>query len=302
MKEPTHWQKLTLQVPAHLTDTVMEILNEAGALAVTLESASPQNLEIFEAPLNTMPLWENTAVASLFAAEEDLALLTPQLENAISPHPFSQQVEIVVDQDWQKQCTDAFQPICFANRLWIYPSWHTLPDDDKPRVMLDPGLAFGTGSHPTTALCLEWLATHVQPGDTVVDYGCGSGILALAALKLGATQVWGVDIDPQAIEASLENAKRNQVLLHAVLPEQLPTFAADILIANILANPLINLAPQLAGRVKPGGSIALSGILSEQVERILASYQPWFDFSPPHIKEEWACVAGVKVKGRSIVG
>ncbi len=287
------WQKFSLTLPVDLADTVTDTLNDAGALAVTLEAADTQ--EIFEAPLNTTPLWNHTRVVGLFDTDTDLTIVLHTLQHLLHPHPLHYHITPVFDQDWQKNCTDAFQPICFADKLWVYPSWQPAVLDGKPRLLLDPGLAFGTGSHPTTALCLSWLATHIQGGETVIDYGCGSGILGLAAATLGATSVWCVDIDPQALESTQQNAQRNSINLHTTLPEQLPLLTADVIIANILANPLVDLASHLAQLLRPGGKIALSGILIEQIDQVTNAYQPWINFSAPMLQHEWAGIHGKKV-------
>lgn len=302
------WQKLSFNLPSVLVDSFSDLIHGAGAVAITLEAHSPEAL--FEPLPNTTPLWACTTIHALFEDEIDLSVLISQLKIAVFPEAFHYQTEMVIDQDWQKNCRDAFKPICFSDRLWICPSWSPLPQDGKPCVLLDPGLAFGTGAHPTTQLCLNWLTSHTQGDEVVIDYGCGSGILALAALKLGAKKVWAVDNDPQALEAMLENAQRNQTLtpnpidipsrhpLSAVLPEQLPIdhVRANILIANILANPLISLAPHFAKLVSPGGKIALSGILAEQIAQVEKAYQPWFEFSAPVYQEEWVLLTGNLIK------
>ncbi|HVV68019.1 MAG TPA: 50S ribosomal protein L11 methyltransferase [Gammaproteobacteria bacterium] len=295
------WQKLTLYLPSHLIEPVDDLLNETGALSVTLESA--QEEELFEPPLGTTPLWQQTCIKSLFTPDVDISQVLIQVSQAIAPYQLAHHsLETLPDQDWQKVCTDSFQAICFADKLWVYPSWSEPPATDKPSMILDPGLAFGTGSHPTTALCLKWLAQHIQPGQQVIDYGCGSGILAIAALKLGASQVWAVDNDPQAIEATLENAHRNGInltqlhtLLATTTPPTIAKGCADVLIANILANPLISLAAFLENKVKSGGHIVLSGILSNQAEAVKQAYAPWFKFSPPEIEEDWVRLCAVKI-------
>lgn len=267
-----------------------------GAVAITLESATSE--ELFEPPIDQTPLWDRTTLHALFEIDTDLQALIPLLEIALSPTQLSYNISQVADQNWQTLCQANFEPICFADKLWVYPSWHLPTEDGKPRLLLDPGLAFGTGAHATTALCLAWLAQELQGGEVVIDYGCGSGILGLAALKLGAQKVWAVDTDPQALEATIENAKRNQLQtpqIEAVLPDALPSLEADILIANILANPLVELAPRLANLVKMGGKIALSGILIDQAERVMDAYKPWFSLKPIVQKEEWVRLEGEKM-------
>jgi ribosomal protein L11 methyltransferase len=187
-----------------------------------------------------------------------------------------------------------FDPIPISPRLWIVPTWHDAPDSSAINLKLDPGLAFGTGSHPTTRLCLRWLDAHIAGGETLLDYGCGSGILAIAAVKLGAVQVDGVDIDPQAVTASCDNATLNDVTAHFCLPGELASGQYDIVVANILTNPLKGMAPLLAGRVRAGGQLVLSGILAEQAEDVMVVYRDWFDFEPPEVDEGWVRLAGVK--------
>lgn len=284
------WQKFSISLPSTLVDTFSDLLTDMGAVAITFEADTAE--ELFEPPLNETPLWHQTTIHALFELDIDLSALIPLLKETIHPQTFVYHVTQVTDQNWQKRCQDTFQPICFAEKFWIYPSWDLPPDDDKPRLLLDPGLAFGTGTHPTTALCLEWLALELKGGEVVIDYGCGSGILALAASKLGASTVWAVDNDPQALEATQENAKRNQLEIIAVLPEELPAIQAHALVANILANPLIALAPHFANLVILGGKIVLSGILIEQAEEVMNAYRPWFRLAPLTQKEEWVRLEG----------
>jgi len=291
------WQKLTLYLSRDLIEKASEFLEEFGALAITLQAENDE--EVFEPALGTTPLWQHTQMIALFEADTDIKTIFNALQQALQPAQIAYHaIETVYDQDWQKICNDNFKPQCFADNLWIYPSWHELPDKDKPHVLLDPGLAFGTGSHPTTALCLDWLARHIEHGDQVIDYGCGSGILAIAALKLGAKQVWAVDNDPQALEATLENGLRNECSMAALeiaLPEQLPAITCDILIANILANPLIALAPTFSTLVKRGGHIVLSGILPEQANAVIDAYKNWVEFSPLTEQEGWVRLEGKKL-------
>ena len=200
----------------------------------------------------------------------------------------------VADEGWVKLTQSQFDPIHVSDRLWITPTWHEAPTDGSINIELDPGLAFGTGSHPTTFLCLRWLDAHMPQGASVLDYGCGSGILAITAAKLGAGKVVGVDIDKQAIRASHDNATQNQVNIEVYLPDAQPEGQFDVVVANILANPLRMLGQMLAGRVKTDGQIVLSGILAEQVEEISALYQQWFDMKPATIQDGWACLFGTK--------
>jgi len=206
-------------------------------------------------------------------------------------------VEPLAEQDWVRATQSQFDPIRIRDDLWIVPTWHDAPNPTALNIILDPGLAFGTGSHPTTHLCLAWLADKVHPGVSVLDYGCGSGILAIAAKKLGAGRVIGTDIDAQAIEASHYNAEQNQVeaafyLPDQLAPNQLREDPADLVVANILSSALSVLAPALAAACKPGGSIALSGILRGQAEQVAAIYAEWFEMNEPAFLESWVLLTG----------
>jgi ribosomal protein L11 methyltransferase len=210
---------------------------------------------------------------------------------AAEPH---YSTELLQDRDWVRLTQSQFDPIRISARLWIVPSWHEFPDPDAINLELDPGLAFGTGSHPTTRLCLQWLDSNVRGGESILDYGCGSGILAIAAKKLGAGQVVGIDIDPQAVQAAAQNAERNHVAARFYLPDAAPEAQYDVVVANILSNPLKVLAPALSALVRRGGRIALSGVLAEQAEDVGGVYSEWFDMNPPVFDEGWACVTGIK--------
>lgn len=293
---------IQLQIPADPdnADQLEDLLMEMGAEAVSMEDAADQPL--YEPDPGTTPLWHQTNVTGLFDSERDIE----QLRTAVSDawHQQTQQslpdiaVTLVEDKDWERAWMDDFQPLQFGERLWIVPSWHDAPDPDAANLMLDPGLAFGTGTHPTTALCLQWLDGQDVQGKQVIDYGCGSGILGLAALLLGADHVIGVDTDPQALEASRDNAQRNGVensRLDLYLPEHEPDTKADIMLANILAQPLIGLAPHLAALVKPGGDLVLSGILSNQAREVMSAYEPWFVMDEPEQQEEWIRLTGRRI-------
>lgn len=287
-----NWRQLSFQTSASLGEDAIEQLEAAGALSVTLTAA--ENEEIYEPALNTSPLWRQTLVTSLFDEALDLQPLITQLQQNFSFANYT--LELIPEEDWQQNYRKSVQPICIANTLWICPSWHDLPEPNKPHIILDPGLAFGTGTHPTTALCLQWLVENINPGDTVIDYGCGSGILAIAALKLGAKEAWAIDHDPQALEATAENARRNQCSshLHPALPTEMPPLRADVLVANILSNPLIEMAERFSQLLRPRGRIALSGILSHQAIEVMAAYQTWLQFNPSVIQEEWVRLDGDK--------
>ena len=290
---------IQLQIPADPdnADQLEDLLMEMGAEAVSMEDAADQPL--YEPDPGTTPLWHQTNVTGLFGSERDIEELCAAVKDAW--HQQTQQslpdidVTLVEDKDWEREWMEDFKPLRFGERLWIVPSWHDAPDPHAANLLLDPGLAFGTGTHPTTALCLEWLDGHDVSSCQVIDYGCGSGILGLAALLLGADHVIGVDTDPQALEASRENARRNRVeedRLDLFLPTDEPDAMADIMLANILAQPLIGLAPRLAAMVRPGGDIVLSGILSNQAREVMEAYEPWFVMDEPEQREEWIRLTG----------
>ena len=252
---------------------------------------------IFEPDLNTTPLWSHTHLLALFEADTDTDALLAHLQLLRGGDLPEHQTEVIEDQDWERSWMDNFQPMRFGHRLWIVPSWHAAPEPDAVNLLLDPGLAFGTGTHPTTALCLEWLDAQTLDDRLLLDFGCGSGILAIAGLLLGARQAVGTDIDPQALEASRDNAERNGIAperFTLYLPEQLPQEPADVVVANILAGPLVSLAQQITALVKPGGRLALSGILAEQADEVRAAYSGAFDLDPTADKDGWVRISGVR--------
>ncbi len=288
------WLQLKLASTPDAAQRLSDLLSDAGALAVTLQDAADQPL--YEPPPGATPLWSQTWVTGLFDADTDLQAVLACLRSTLGEHDLPHIISPLEDKDWEREWMDNYHPMRFGARLWICPSWHQPPDADAITVMLDPGLAFGTGTHPTTALCLEWLDAHDVVGKHVIDYGCGSGILAVAAAKLGAQQVWAVDYDPQALHATTLNAEKNAVstLIHTVLPNDLPHQPTDIMLANILAGPLIELAPLFADLVRPGGAIVLSGILNTQADAVMQRYQPWFDMVPATERDEWMRLSGVR--------
>ncbi|MCW8884181.1 MAG: 50S ribosomal protein L11 methyltransferase [Motiliproteus sp.] len=294
------WLQMKLDIEPQKAEAYEDLLLALGCCAVTLEDGADQPL--FEPELGTTPLWDKTRITGLFDAETDLQQLQQGLRTGhqqIAPdNPFpSYKTEILEDKDWEREWMENFHPMRFGERLWVCPSWKEVPDPTAANLMLDPGLAFGTGTHPTTALCLEWLDAQDCNGAEVIDYGCGSGILGIAALLLGASKLVATDIDPQALQASLDNAQRNQIdpkLMELYYPDKMPELEADILVANILAGPLVELAPVLAKLVKSGGKIALSGVLESQAEALMEAYQPWFDLQPATQREEWMRLTGVK--------
>ncbi len=289
------WLQLTLETSPEDAERIADGLSELGASAVTLQDGADQPL--YEPPPGATPLWSDTRVIGLFAADCDPQAITAQLSERLALDPLPPwRVAPLEDKDWERAWMDRFQPMRFGERLWIVPSWHAAVDEAAVNILLDPGLAFGTGTHPTTALCLEWLDAHGAAHDEVIDYGCGSGILAVAALKLGAGHVWAVDNDPQALIASRDNARKNGVenRLDVVAPEALPALQTPLLLANILAQPLMSLAETFADHVAPGGHVVLSGILAEQADEVAAHYRPWFDMDPAVQREEWVRLSGTR--------
>jgi ribosomal protein L11 methyltransferase len=293
------WLELHIKTTADYADSLSDQLALLGAEAVTFQDAGDQ--PIYEPVPGELKFWQETIVIGLFNHELQPEPILAYLEDQqISGLIKSFSLKEIADQDWERTCLEHFKPIQFGKRLWVCPSWQTPVDAKAVNVILDPGLAFGTGTHPTTALCLEWLDQHINNQTVVMDYGCGSGILALAALKLGAEQVIAVDNDPQALEATLKNSQRNPDVaqgLVAYFPNEINelNISADVLIANILAAPLIELASRFADFTHPGSDLLLSGILVEQVEQVISAYQPWFYFKRPIIQRGgWARVEGTR--------
>lgn len=292
------WLQVILDTEAQYVEEISDGLVAIGAIGVTLQDAAAQAL--YEPPLNTTPLWKRTQVVGLFDADEiDSLTLSVQLQNVLAPLPLpSIQFQPLEDQDWIQMGRSDFHPMRFGNRVWICPSWEKPPQPKAVNIFLDPGLAFGTGTHATTALCLEWLDQQVDWSNKVlIDYGCGSGILAITAAKLGAAQVWAVDIDPQALLATKANAEKNQVTLriNAILPTQLPHLKVDGLMANILSAPLIELAPTLARYLKPAAPIVLSGILKEKTQAVIAAYTPHFTLIEITERDNWMRIVATKL-------
>lgn len=292
-----------LAVASGYPEFAEEILLSVGAASVTMTDAA--DAPVLEPAPGATPLWPATITRGLFAADADLvaarSALADQLPDGASA---SVEVHIVEDRDWVRAWLDHAQPLRFGPEdrpgLWICPSGHSVTERDAVIVHLDPGLAFGTGTHPSTALCLDWLARNDIARKTVLDYGCGSGVLAIAALKLGAIRATAIDIDPQALTATVDNAMRNAVSerLHCASIEQAEEEpdeeAEDIVLANILARPLIELAPRLAARTRDGGSIVLAGLLERQSDEVRAAYAPWFAFDADEQREGWTRISGRK--------
>ncbi|MGL5320263.1 MAG: 50S ribosomal protein L11 methyltransferase [Aeromonas veronii] len=288
------WIQIRINATAKTADKVSNMLLGRGAQAVTFMDA--KDVPVYEPMPGETPLWGETEVMGLFDAETDPAPTIAFFQQIFGEN-VGYKVEQLEDKDWVREWMDHFHPMQFGERLWICPSWRDVPNPDAVNVMLDPGLAFGTGTHPTTALCLQWLDGLDLTGKTVVDFGCGSGILGIAALKLGAARVIGIDIDPQAIQASRDNAARNGVAdqIELYLPADQPQdVEADVVVANILAGPLRELAPLIAGHGKSGSLMALSGVLESQAPELETIYGQWFEMDPTAVKEEWCRLSGRK--------
>jgi ribosomal protein L11 methyltransferase len=298
------WQSITLELAEGPAEALSEALLDAGAVSVAIEDAqagTTQEVAQYAEPEWDAPVaWRLNRLEALFDHDADVEGILREAARAagIDALPSPRQSQIA-DTDWVRRCEAQFAPLAIDDRLWIVPSWHADPADPASVVLrLDPGLAFGTGSHPTTRLVLRWLAQAFAPTSgvarRVLDYGCGSGILAIAAGKLGAAQVDAVDTDPQAIIATRENAQRNDVVLRALLPNDLPDGAYDIVVANILANPLIALSPLIAARTPRGGRVALSGLLANQAAEVMTAYAGCFDVRVAGREDGWVLVEGVR--------
>ncbi|MDE1483272.1 50S ribosomal protein L11 methyltransferase [Xenorhabdus bovienii] len=290
------WIQLRLNTTGQQAEALGDELMESGAVSVTFQDS--HDTPIFEPLPGETRLWGDTDVIGLYDAEMDMKAVVGQLEQVPQlGKGFLHKIEQLEDKDWEREWMDNFHPMCFGNRLWICPSWREVPEPDAVNVMLDPGLAFGTGTHPTTSLCLQWLDGLDLTGKTVIDFGCGSGILAIAALKLGAKQAIGIDIDPQAIQASRDNAERNGVSAQLTLylsKDQPADLKCDIVIANILAGPLRELAPIIGSLPKSGGLLGLSGVLASQAEGVAQAYNNEFIIDPIAEQEEWCRITGIK--------
>lgn len=292
------WINLKIQASAEYVHIMSDALIELGALSSSIEDAflNSDNEEVLfgepNIPSNT--IWQHNTIESLFDDSISIDTVIDELKTITGLPHIDFILESVEDQNWVMLTQSQFEPINVSNKLWIVPSWHTSPDPSVINIVLDPGLAFGTGSHPTTHLCLEWLIKNVSVNDRVLDYGCGSGILSIVAKKCGAKEVVGVDIDTQAIISSTHNAKENHVDIQFYNSELSLHFEADIVIANILSSALAVLAPIIAEACKSQGSIALSGILQEQVDMLTEIYSVWFNLNKPIEREGWILLSGTK--------
>jgi ribosomal protein L11 methyltransferase len=290
------WLAVQFVAPGERVEELSDLLLASGALSVDVADSTAgtaAETPIFDEPGATLAPWPAARMTALFAEDAPAvrlvqhALAACDLDDAIQLHAAP-----VDDADWVCVTQDQFQPIRIAERFWIVPTWHAPPDPGAVNIVLDPGIAFGTGSHPTTRLCLQWLADTIRGGERVLDYGCGSGILAIAAMKLGAAAVAGVDIDPQAVLAAARNAEQNRIAAQFTGPNGEPAGAYDIVVANILSSPLKALAPLLTSRVRPGGWLALSGILESQAAEVAASYAPACALAPAAVLDGWALLVG----------
>lgn len=293
------WINVTILADANRAEQLSDALMDEGALSVSIEDADagtdaerPQFGEPGMAPAS---LWDHSRVLALFDKNADITSALARASGAVGFEQVpSFTLEDVAEQNWVQLTQSQFDPIRITDRLWIVPSWHEAPNPDAINIALDPGMAFGTGSHPSTQLCLEWLEAVVTPGATVLDYGCGSGILAIAASRLGAGRVAGVDIDEKAVDAARDNAERNQVNIELQISAKPLTDQFDLVVANILTNPLCVLAPALCAHVAPGGQLALSGVLDTQTQQVIDAYAPWIALKVGKTHDGWARLEGTK--------
>jgi ribosomal protein L11 methyltransferase len=289
--DPVPHLQLTIDIGGRNPEPYEDALFELGAVSVTLEDAADD--PVLEPAPGATPLWPTVVVKAVFEAGSDADVIAAALAQVLPDAP-APRFEILPDKSWEREWLKDFRPMRFGRRLWVCPGGLPADDADAVRVELDPGLAFGTGTHPTTALCLTWLDAQDIAGQQLVDYGCGSGILAIAAAKLGAARVLAIDIDPQALLATRDNAARNDVgdKLAVTGDPALDERSADLLLANILAGPLVDLAPRFARALRPGGRLALSGLLTDQADTVTAAYRPWFDIATTATRDGWALLAG----------
>ena len=290
------WQSVTLTVAGKDVEALSDALLAAGAMSVDLsdaDAATAAERPSFAEPGASNRPWPRSSVNALFAAGIDVAAaLTQALRAAGLERPLEIARGELADRDWVRLTQAQFKPIRISERLWIVPSWETAPDPRAINITLDPGVAFGTGAHATTRLCLEWLDANIRGGETVLDYGCGSGILSIAAARLGAARVTGIDIDPQAVVAARANAMQNRVTAIFREPDATAHPGCDVVIANILSSPLIVLAPLLASATRPNGRVVLSGVLDAQADEVLAAYAAWFEMQAPLGEDGWVLLTG----------
>lgn len=289
------WHQLSVITDEQTAPQLADFFAELGAVSVTYLDAEDQ--PIYEPALNETKIWANTVVVALYELTAEPQLIKAAVFAHFAGSPLKQwQAEILADQDWERAWMDYYQPMKFGDKLWVCPTGQQQYQAETVCMVLDPGLAFGTGTHPTTALCLEWLASYDLTNKVVIDYGCGSGILAIAAVLLGATHAFAIDIDPQAITATLANAEKNQVTdkISCYLPQQFPPQQADIVLANILAKPLIELSTCISQSVKPYGQLVLSGILNEQAQTVISAYKTQIAQFSLVSQDDWCRIHGTK--------
>lgn len=295
------WQQINCLSTDQEAEAISLFLETFGALSVTYQDA--EDVPILEPKPGETPLWDSISITALYDDEYDLTAL-PQALKTTFPNTQAISTAVLQDQQWERAWMDDYHPMKFGEKLWIYPTGYDRPNDDSTQIVLDPGLAFGTGTHPTTALCLEWLDQHPPKQLKLIDYGCGSGILAIAAIKLGAKHVIATDIDEQALIATQQNSKTNHIdtrKIDTCFPEQLSTHSSlidgdtvDGVLANILSGPLCELAPKLANMIKPRGIIVLSGILKNQQQSIIDAYTPFFDHLTCNHLDDWLRITGIR--------
>ncbi|RKP48551.1 50S ribosomal protein L11 methyltransferase [Pararobbsia silviterrae] len=299
MSESASYRELVIEIGREHAEALSDALLDLGALSVSVEDAdadTPDEQPLFGEPGLTpeREAWTHSRVIALVDSDAQPDVLLAAAANELGlAHTPAYTVRDVADEDWVRLTQSQFDPIPIGKRIWVVPSWHDAPDPDALILELDPGLAFGTGSHPTTRLCMEWLEQTITGAPSVLDYGCGSGILAILARKCGAQRVVGVDIDPQAVDAARQNSARNQASVEYALPDDAPDGTFDIVVANILSNPLKLMASMLSSRVRPGGRLALSGVLARQADDVIAAYAPYITLSVWREHEGWVCLSGV---------
>lgn len=292
------WLQITFDVDADNAERISMMLELCGALSVSIQG--PEDEHRLQQANEVQPLWRQNRVSGLFPEYTDSTAVVQQINAALGGQNLAFTVDVLADQDWACAWMAHYRPIAITDDLWICPSWSTPPRPDAINIILDPGMAFGTGDHPTTALCLGWLAGQLLRDKAIVDFGSGSGVLSLAALKLGAHSARGVEIDPQARAISMDNARRNQVdaRFEVYAPDALPTgLTADVVVANILAGPLSALAPCITALVNPAGSLVLSGLLAEQADEVWSCYATAFRLDCREQRGEWTLLAGTRITG-----
>jgi ribosomal protein L11 methyltransferase len=289
------WHQISVITNKETAPSLADLFSDLGAVSVTYMDAEDE--PVYEPGIGETVIWSNTEVVALFEMEADPELVASVVKMKFQPELLRDwRLERIEDQQWERAWMEYYHPMKFAGKLWVCPTGQEQTEPGTVCLTLDPGLAFGTGTHPTTALCLQWLASHDLTGKTVIDYGCGSGILAVASILLGAHEAYAVDIDPQALTATENNAIKNNVRdkIHCLLPEQLPALQADVLLANILAKPLCDLSERICALLAPEGQLILSGILQEQTQSVIEAYQKTIRFSAPVQQEDWILLSGAK--------